>query len=105
MDKRKLPIVRCGKSTNRRTFSYCFFDDKNVTYKKDGFKEQAYSLKGMSGGAFFHGPNSFVSKPQYLSDIFKFVGIELEHHAPNKIVKGASAELVTALIDAQLVQT
>ncbi|ELG4788185.1 TPA: hypothetical protein ACTGGT_003419 [Vibrio cholerae] len=82
-----------------------FFDDKNVTYEKDGFKEQAYSLKGMSGGAFFHGPSSFISEPQYLSDIFKFVGIGLEHHASDKVIKGASAELVKALIDAQLAQT
>lgn len=82
-----------------------FFDDKNVTYEKDGFKAQAYSLKGMSGGAFFHAPSSFTSEPQYLSDFFKFVGIGLEHHASIKTVKGASSKLVKELIDTQLSKT
>ncbi|ALO34763.1 hypothetical protein CMT41_08585 [Colwellia sp. MT41] len=82
-----------------------FFDDKNVTYDKDGFKEQAYSLKGMSGGALFHAPSSFTSNPQYLSDYFKFVGIGLEHHTSEKTIKGASSELVKELIDVQLAQT
>lgn len=81
-----------------------YFDDKNVIYEKDGFKEQAYSLKGMSGGAFFHAPESFTSKPRYLCDFFKFAGIGLEHHASDKVVKGASSELVKRLIDNQLDQ-
>ncbi|HGF4956885.1 TPA: hypothetical protein ACF33T_004688, partial [Vibrio parahaemolyticus] len=81
------------------------FEDKNVTYEKEGFKEQAYSLKGMSGGAFFHAPESWTSEPQYLSDIFKFAGIGLEHHTSDKRIKGANAEHVKHLIDMHLNKT
>ena len=81
------------------------FDDMNVTYEKEGFKEQAYSLKGMSGGALFHGPLKINTEKPMLSDFFKFAGIGLEHHASDKIVKGASAGLIADLIDQYLHST
>lgn len=75
------------------------FDDKNVIYAKEGFKEQAYSLKGMSGGALFHGPRAINSENPILSDFFKFAGIGLEHHSSDKIIKGVPASFVVKLID------
>lgn len=78
------------------------FDDKKVDYEKEGYKEKAYSLKGMSGGALFHVSKNINSDTPLLSDFFKFAGIGLEHYDSDKIIKGASANLVVNLIDKHL---
>lgn len=75
------------------------FENKNVTYEKEGFKTQAYSLRGMSGGALFHGPNKIKTQYPTINDLYKFAGIGLEHHASDKIVKGASAQVIKNLIE------
>jgi hypothetical protein len=75
------------------------FEDKNVNYEIEGFKQQAYSLRGMSGGALFFGPEKINSDQPALSDLYKFSGIGLEHNVKGKTVKGASRELIMRLID------
>lgn len=72
-------------------------DNKNVEYEHEGFKQKGYSLKGMSGGAFFRGPMNINSSPKTLSDLYDFAGIGLEY-INDKIVKGASKHSVQELL-------
>lgn len=60
--------------------------NKDVTYKHDGFKQQGYSLKGMSGGALFRMSKITTAKELRL---YYLAGIGLEYKQ-NRLVKGAS---------------
>lgn len=71
--------------------------NENVQYTHEGFKEQGYALKGMSGGGLFKGPKKIHSKEPVLSDIFQFFGIGLEYKN-GLIVKGASRKSVEELL-------
>lgn len=71
--------------------------NENVQYTHEGFKEQGYALKGMSGGALFKGPHKIHSKDPVLGDIFQFFGIGLEYKN-GLIVKGASRQSVKKLL-------
>jgi hypothetical protein len=75
------------------------FDDKNVTYDQEGFKSKAYSLRGMSGGALFQGPDKINSEDPTLNDLYRFTGIGLHHRSNDKTVGGASRDLIMKLID------
>lgn len=72
------------------------FVNKNVTYKHEGFKQNGYALKGMSGGALFYAPKkvSNVSSP---NDLFCFAGIGLKY--AGNLAQGASRRLIMSLID------
>lgn len=72
--------------------------NKNVQYKNEGFKQQGYSLRGMSGGAFFKGPKKINTDSPRLSDIYNFVGIGLEYIG-DQLVKGASRRAVQELLE------
>lgn len=50
---------------------------ENVEYTHEGFKQQGYSLKGMSGGALFKGPKKIHTKHRFIGDLFHFFGIGL----------------------------
>lgn len=80
------------------------FDNENVTYEQEGFKSKAYSLRGMSGGALFQGPDKINSENPTLNDFYKFAGIGLEHRTNEKTVGGASRHIVKTLIS-QLLST
>jgi len=71
--------------------------NENVEYTHEGFKQQGYSLKGMSGGALFKGPKKIHTKDPLISDIFQFFGIGLEYKN-GLIVKGASRRSVEGLL-------
>jgi hypothetical protein len=73
------------------------FDTKNVQYKYEGPKDNAYSLKGMSGGAIFFEPNNRDLTDASSEQLFRFAGIGLEHRK-NQDIKGASRKLVTGLL-------
>lgn len=75
------------------------FDNSNVKYAHEGFKENGYSLKGMSGGALFRGPMKINSEPCSLSDLYDFAGIGLEYDINRKLVKGASKNSVKELLE------
>lgn len=71
--------------------------NENVEYTHEGFKKQGYSLKGMSGGAFFKGPKKIHTEAPLTSDIFQFFGIGLEYRN-GLLVKGASRRSVEGLL-------
>lgn len=72
--------------------------NQNVDYTHEGFKQQGYSLKGMSGGALFRRPKKVITDSPRLSDIFQFVGIGLEYKN-GQLVKGASKSAVQKLLE------
>ncbi|WGS47650.1 hypothetical protein LFL97_37535 (plasmid) [Burkholderia sp. JSH-S8] len=74
------------------------FENQNVNYEYDGFKQHGYSPRGMSGGALFHGPKKLHSEPRNLRDLFLFAGIGLEYN--DTLIKGIPRELVTSLVEA-----
>ncbi|HBC5557046.1 TPA: hypothetical protein KEU64_002310 [Proteus mirabilis] len=78
------------------------FDNTNVEYEHEGFKETGYSLKGMSGGALFRGPMKINTDSPDLEDFYDFAGIGLEY--TNNIVKGASKYAVKQLLSEVLAQ-
>ncbi|MGJ3443081.1 hypothetical protein AAZU54_24175 [Pseudomonas sp. Je.1.5.c] len=75
--------------------------NENVEYEHEGFKQKGYSLKGMSGGAFFKGPKKIHSDQPRLGDVFKFFGIGLEYKN-GILVKGASRHSVQEMINEML---
>lgn len=72
--------------------------NKDVKYTHEGVKQHGYSLRGMSGGALFRGPNKINTDARCLSDMFQFVGIGLEYQN-NRLVKGASRRVVETLLE------
>jgi hypothetical protein len=75
------------------------FKNQSVNYEYEGFKQQGYSLRGMSGGALFYRPKKIHSKPQGPEDFYLFAGIGLEYDGTS--IKGVPGELVIALIEDQ----
>ena len=73
-----------------------YFENKKIDYKYSGFKEKGYSLKGMSGGAFFFEPKDRVIDSD-LNKKFQFAGIGLEYQG-EKLIKGASRVLIINLL-------
>ncbi|EKE83436.1 hypothetical protein [Idiomarina xiamenensis] len=74
------------------------FENKDVNYTHAGFKSNGYSLRGMSGGALFRGPNKINTDPPCLNDYFDFIGIGLEYDN-REVVRGASRAAVKELLD------
>ncbi len=75
--------------------------NKNVNYAHGGFKEQGYSLKGMSGGALFRTPKKINTDSPRLTDMYQFCGIGLEYKN-NRWVKGVSSRSVQELLEDML---
>lgn len=76
------------------------FENVGVNYEYEGFKQQGYSPRGMSGGALFYGPKKFHSTPQSLEDLFLFAGIGLEYDRIS--IKGVPKERIISLIEEML---
>lgn len=70
---------------------------KNVTYEIEGFKENAYSPKGMSGGALFQSPKKEFNLTQPLNELFYFVGMGIEYE--NDKIKGVSRNIILNLLE------
>lgn len=79
------------------------FENKKVTYQHEGYKENGYSPKGMSGGAlfFFKGNNS--NSVIDINKMFKFAGIGLEYNG--KLIKGVSRKLMIKILDMYIENT
>ncbi|WP_241075892.1 hypothetical protein [Achromobacter insuavis] len=73
------------------------FENKDVNYEYEGFRQQGYSPRGMSGGALFHGPKKLGADPKSLDDIFLFAGIGLEYDGSS--IKGVPKDLIVSLIE------
>ncbi len=67
-------------------------ENKNVTYRNEGFKKQAYSFRGMSGGAIF--VRSISRDPATIEN--NFVGIGLSYR--KNTLEGVSKSKVTDVI-------
>lgn len=73
------------------------FENKDVAYEYEGFKQQGYSPRGMSGGALFHGPRKLCPEPKGLEDMFLFAGIGLEYDG--SFIKGVPRDLILSLVE------
>jgi len=80
------------------------FENTNVNYKHEGFKEQGYGLKGMSGGAFYLESKIKETTTQNINDLYEFIGIGLEYRK-NILVKGASRNIIIEILNDYLNKT
>jgi hypothetical protein len=79
------------------------FDNTKVTYQYEGYKENGYSPKGMSGGALFFFKENNSNSVIDINKMFKFAGIGLEYNG--KLIKGVSRNLMIKILDMYIENT
>lgn len=96
-DNAKFLIIGAAHESKSESVITGRFENVSVNYEYEGFKQQGYSPRGMSGGALFYGPKKFHSPPQSLEDLFLFAGIGLEYDGTS--IKGVPKERIICLIE------